>query len=207
MTLGFFKTKVHSTRHYVIVMAFAVVLVLGGLSWYFATRTNIVWEKQDVTDVVAAKSEFARSNPILLEIPALNIKTSFVPPLGLLPDQTVSVPDSYDQVGWYSGGATPGEVGPSVILGHVDSLDGPAIFFSLGQLKEGDDIMVTREDDSVATFTVTKLQRYPQSNFPTLDVYGPTTGAELRLVTCSGTFDKGEQRYSHNLVVYAKLKD
>ena len=207
MVSGFQKTRAYSQRHYVIVMAFAVVLAVGALGWYFSTQTTIVWEKDVTNQEVKASNQFARSNPVLLEIPALNIQTSFVPPLVLQSDQTVSVPDSYTEVGWYSGGATPGEVGPAVILGHVDSKDGPAIFYPLGQLREGDDIVVTRADGTVATFTVTKLQRYPQSNFPTQDVYGPTNEAVLRLVTCTGTFNRGEQKYSHNLVVFAKLKE
>jgi sortase (surface protein transpeptidase) len=207
MVFGFLKTTVHSTRHYVIVMAFAVVLGLSAISWYLTTQTTIVWEANTPAAEMVYESDFARSNPVRLEIPAVNIDTSFVLPLGLAPDQTVTVPDSYDQVGWYEGGATPGEVGPAVILGHVDSLDGPAIFYPLGQLSKGDEVLVTRDDGTTATFVVTKLQRYPQSDFPTMDVYGPTTKPALRLVTCTGNFNKGEQRYSHNLVVYAELKE
>ncbi len=80
------------------------------------------------------------------------------------------------------------------------------MFYKLGQLKVGDEISVTREDGAVATFVVTKTERHPQSNFPTVDVYGPTASSTLRLVTCSGVFNKGSQRYSHNLVVFAELK-
>lgn len=206
MSFGFLKTTVQKKRHYIFVMAFAVGLAIIGLSWHLATQANIVWKKEENVSEVSLTSQFARSNPIRLEIAALNIDTSFVAPLGLMPDQTVSVPNSYDQVGWYSGGPTPGEIGPAVILGHVDSLEGPAIFYSLGQLSKGDEILLTRADGSMATFLVTKLQRYPQSNFPTRDVYGPTDTPTLRLVTCSGLFNKDEQRYSHNLVVYATLK-
>jgi sortase (surface protein transpeptidase) len=128
-----------------------------------------------------------------------------VQPLGLLPDQTVGVPNSYTEVGWYSGGVSPGEVGPSVILGHVDSVDGPAIFYSLGQVKVDDEIEVIREDGTIAKFKVTSLERHSQSDFPTMDVYGPVDKAVLRLVTCSGQFDRGSQRYSHNLIVFAEL--
>lgn len=206
MAFGFIKTKVHSTRHYVIVMAFAVVLTLVTLGLFFLSSTiYYVADSVTGTDSIAA-SQYGRSNPVNLYIPALNLDASFVSPLKLQADQTVGVPDSYNQVGWYEGGATPGEVGPAVILGHVDSKEGPAIFYSLGQLKEGEDIEVTREDGSVAIFVVTKLRRYQQSDFPTQDVYGPTDKPTLRLVTCTGIFNKGEQRYSHNLVVYAELK-
>jgi sortase (surface protein transpeptidase) len=190
-------------RHYVIVMAFVVVLgcVGGGVTWYSLMGNN----PAPLQEITTATTTYTRSAPVRLQIPALNIDTSFVPPLGLNEDQTVSVPDSYTEVGWYKHGATPGEIGPAVILGHVDSVDGPAVFYHLGQLEVGDEINVTRDDGTIAIFTVTKLERHPQSDFPTLSVYGPTDGAELRLVTCSGTFNRGEQRYSHNLVVYATL--
>lgn len=210
MTFGFFKTKVHSTRHYSFVMAFAVVLVVGLV--YVMPYVLLQFHASGPTDASRGDSlstttaTYTRSAPIRIQIPTINLDTTFVPPLGLNADKTVSVPDSYTKVGWYSGGATPGEVGPAVILGHVDSVDGPAIFYSLGQVKVGDEITVTRDDGTVATFLVTELKRYPQSEFPTLAVYGPTTDAELRLVTCTGTFNRGEQRYSHNLVVYATLK-
>lgn len=206
MAFGFIKTKVHSTRHYVIVMTFAVVLTLVTLGWFYGSST-IYYVADSVTGKGGSVAgQYVRSNPVNLYIPALDLDASFVSPLKLQSDQTVGVPDSYDQVGWYEGGATPGEVGPAVILGHVDSKEGPAIFYSLGQLKEGEDIEVTREDGSVAIFVVTKIRRYQQSDFPTQDVYGPTDNPTLRLVTCTGTFNKGEQRYSHNLVVYGELK-
>jgi sortase (surface protein transpeptidase) len=145
------------------------------------------------------------SEPTKLSIPKLNLETDFEAPLGLQPDNSIEVPDSYTQVGWYKFGPTPGEVGPAVILGHVDSYEGPAVFFSLGQLEVGDDIYVTRADGSTAHFKVSEMERNLQAAFPTVKVYGDINHAGLRLVTCSGSFDKGQQRYSHNLIVYAKL--
>jgi sortase (surface protein transpeptidase) len=140
-------------------------------------------------------------------IPKIELDTTFVPPLGLNPDKTVSVPDNYIQVGWYSGGATPGEVGPSVILGHVDSFEGPAVFYKLGKLEAGDEVTITRADGTIAVFEVIDTERYSQDAFPTEKVYGPIDFAGLRLITCTGTFNKAEQKYSHNTVVYAKLKE
>ena len=202
MIAGLYKIIAYSKRHYVFVMAFAVVLT-GTI--YVLTNVPGGGDTNKNVSPVPIESPFARSIPSRLEIPSINLDTTFVSPLGLLPDQTIAVPDNYTQVGWYSGGSTPGENGPAVILGHVDSLDGPAVFYALGQLSEGDEIKVSRQDGTTATFYVTKLQRYPQINFPTLEVYGPTDGPTLRLVTCTGTFDKGVQKYSHNLVVYATL--
>lgn len=202
MIAGLFKTKVYSKRHYALVMAFAIVLI-GAI--YVLINVLRVSDTNKNLLPVPTESPFARAIPSRLEIPAINLNTTFVSPLDLLPDQTIAVPDSYTQVGWYRGGSTPGENGPAVILGHVDSIHGPAVFYALGQLREGDEIRVSRADGTIATFSVTKLKRYPQVNFPTLEVYGPTDSPTLRLVTCTGTFDKGIQKYSHNLVVYATL--
>lgn len=210
MLAGLFKTRAYNKRHYVIVMAFAILLFIGTTTAVLYIRSYVNQDRQEsatiLTEQIVQNNEFVRSAPTRLLIPSINMDTTFVQPLGLLPDQTVGVPNSYTEVGWYSGGVSPGEVGSSVILGHVDSVDGPAVFYSLGQIKVGDEIKVERADGTTATFTVTKLERHPQSDFPTMDVYGPTDKAALRLVTCSGTFNKGAQRYSHNLIVYAQLK-
>jgi sortase (surface protein transpeptidase) len=202
------KEEKKATRHYATVMAFAVGCILGG--WLILNHSSVTSytaaifdrDHQESTEV----SEFDRSAPVNLRIPKIGLDAEFVPPLGLNDDQTVSVPDSYEKVGWYKHGATPGEIGPAVILGHVDSYEGPAVFFSLGQLKSGDEIEVDREDGTTAIFVVDEIRRYDQQDFPTELVYGQIKHAGLRLVTCTGTFNRGIQRYSHNLVVYASLK-
>ena len=167
-------------------------------------------EMPNDTEVVNSNVEsnvpaMAEAIPTKLSIPKLKIETTFEKPLGLAPDGAIEIPESYTQVGWYEHGPTPGEYGPAVILGHVDSVSGPAVFFPLGQLEAGDDIFIDRADGSVAHFIVERLERYEQIAFPTAKVYGNIDYAGLRLITCSGTFIKGEQRYTHNLVVYAKL--
>jgi len=203
------QPKTSASRHYLRVMAFAVVPILIGLALYFFYGGNENLAEPLENTATATTSEavaFARSAPIELRIPKLGLITSFEPPLGLNEDQTIEVPDSYTKVGWYKHGATPGETGPSVILGHVDSFEGPAVFYHLGRLKKGDEIEVKREDGSVALFEVTSTERFDQDDFPTELVYGPTDGAEIRLITCTGVFSKGQQRYSHNLVVFGVLK-
>lgn len=149
------------------------------------------------------------STPVQLIISKLGLEASFEGPLGLSPDGTMEVPRSYDDLGWYQYGPTPGELGPAVIVGHVDSYEGPAVFWPLGQLEIGDEIQVGREDGTTAVFIVTEMGRYGQSaeEFPTAKVYSDLPYAGLRLITCSGYFDRGTQRYSHNLVVYARLVD
>ena len=202
-------------RHYVRVVAFAVLgASLGALiviNFMGATRTVVIHEEIEFKGEVHATPTTAytmpESGPTRLRIPKIYIDTTFENPLGLKPDQTVEVPKSFEKVGWYKYSPTPGELGPAVILGHVDSYLGPAVFIGLGALEPGDEILIDREDGSTATFAVTALERYEQSGFPTELVYGDIDHAGLRLVTCSGTYDHDTLRYSHNTVVYAQLQE
>lgn len=203
------QPKMRATRHNLLVMAFAVVvgIALGFVADYlfFADTEELV--SGLVEQEATTTSQFARSAPVELRIPKLNLETSFEEPLGLKEDRTIEVPDSYTQVGWYENGPTPGEIGPAVILGHVDSYEGPAVFWPLGKLEAGDEVEIDREDGTTAVFVITHSERFDQDEFPTQLVYGPTPDAQLRLITCTGTFNKGAQRYSHNLVVFGVLKE
>ncbi|MGI8667343.1 MAG: class F sortase [Jatrophihabitans sp.] len=125
--------------------------------------------------------------------------------LGLLPDHTLHPPTLYQRAGWYAGGVRPGAVGPAIIAGHVDSYQGPAIFFRLRDIKLGADVAVRDSLGVVRHFTVTDIQRYPKSAFPTEVVYGPTPLPVLRLITCTGDFDASKRSYVDNLVVSARL--
>ena len=196
-------------RHYARVMAFAVLgigFICVGI-FFFGDKNGPSESSEPVAEIVSTTTQFARSAPVLLSIPKLDLETTFETPLGLNDDQTIEVPETYTKVGWYMHGATPGEVGPAVVLGHVDSYQGPAIFYDLGDLEEGDEVAITREDGTTAVFVITGSERFSQDAFPTELVYGPTDTATLRLVTCSGTYDRGTQRYTHNLVVFGELKD
>ncbi len=109
-----------------------------------------------------------------------------------------------DEPGWYDGSPTPGELGPAVILGHVDSArSGPAVFYDLAALLPGDTIGVTRADGTTVTFRVDEVARYPKRAFPTEAVYGDLDHAGLRLITCGGDFDRSAGSYEDNIVVYA----
>jgi sortase (surface protein transpeptidase) len=147
-----------------------------------------------------------RSEPVRLIIPSIGLNSTFVSPLSIASDGTVTVPDNYSEVGWYGAGASPGEVGSAVILGHVDSIAGPAVFYDLKKLKPNDEIVIIRADGSVVKFLVEFFENYSQDKFPAELVYGYSQEPVLRLVTCSGYFSHVTQRYSHNLVVYANLK-
>ncbi len=204
-----------TARHYARVVAFAVfgcsVGVLAML-WAYPTATRLLIEyrqsaQKNIVEVQggATTSPYTRSAPISIRIPSIGVDAMFEAPLELNDDQTIEVPDSFEKVGWYKLGASPGEVGPAVILGHVDSYEGPAVFFSLGQLSSGDRIYITRSDGTEVEFKVDYFERYPVEEFPTEKVYGKTSGSELRLITCTGVYNHGTLRYNKNLVVYATL--
>jgi len=142
--------------------------------------------------------------PVSLNIPAIGVSVS-LSALGLNPTGTVQVPTDYQQPGWYDLGPSPGQLGSSVILGHVDNLQGPAIFFHLRTLKAGDDVVVTLADGVVTTFVVKSVVSYLKTGFPAEEVYGTHGNDALQLVTCGGTFDTATGHYLSNVVVYSTL--
>jgi hypothetical protein len=148
-----------------------------------------------------------RSTPVRLTIPAIGVDTPLIE-LGLHSDGTIEVPPVAGKApaGWYRNLASPGEVGPAVMLGHVDSArDGPAVFFRLRQLRPGDQVTVKRADGRTAVFTVDRVAEYSKAAFPTGEVYGGLDHAALRLVTCGGQFDKYRRQYLGNVVAFATL--
>lgn len=146
------------------------------------------------------------SGPAGLRVPAIDVETDDLLPLQVRSDGELDVPEEPDTVGWYEAGASPGQQGAAVIGAHVDSPTGPAVFFRLAELRPGDEVTVPRADGVDAVFEVYGVEQYSKDDFPTREVYGSTGGrAELRLVTCGGTFDRGEHEYTGNVVVYAEL--
>lgn len=148
-----------------------------------------------------------RSVPTKLSIPTLKVNAP-VEQVGLADDGTVQTPalDEPNMTGWYKHGPTPGQKGPAVILGHVDSAkNGPAVFYKLRSLKQGDKLTVQRKDGSSADFTVQKSKDVSKQQFPTKQVYGDIPYAGLRLITCGGAFDKSKGSYEDNIIVFAKL--
>ncbi|MEV7553029.1 class F sortase [Amycolatopsis sp. NPDC089917] len=154
----------------------------------------------------AAVEGMPKADPVSIDVPKIEAKSSLVP-LGLNADNTVEVPPVTQpmQAGWYENGPTPGEVGPSVILGHVDGNKQKGIFFRLKELAPGDKISIARKDGTTAEFAVTKVDRVAKDKFPTDAVYGDTTEPELRLITCGGVFDKASRNYLDNIIVFARL--
>jgi hypothetical protein len=150
----------------------------------------------------AAGSQSAVAPPVRVRIPAAHVDTP-LQRLGRAADGTLQVPSRWDVAGWYAEGPRPGQPGPAVIVGHVDSTSGPAVFFHLSTLDAGDLIYVDRADRSTAAFRVTSLSRIPSNRFPTDLVYAPTLEVSLRLLTCGGTFDSTTKQYRDNVIVFA----
>jgi sortase (surface protein transpeptidase) len=140
--------------------------------------------------------------PRRIAIPAIGVSAPLVA-LGLAPDRSMETPTRWEDAGWYEPGPEPGERGPAVIAGHVDSKGGPAVFYRLRELRRGDAIRIVRGDGSVVRFRVEGLERWPKAKFPTRRVFGPTRGSTLRLITCSGDFDAATGHYVDNTIVYA----
>jgi hypothetical protein len=148
------------------------------------------------------------STPRSITIPAIHVHSS-LQKLGLSSPGVMQVPvpgPLYNEAGWYKYSATPGALGPSVIVGHVDSAaEGPSVFFLLGGLKPHDRVFVSLANGSVAQFTVDAVRRYAKVNFPTQLVFGKTNHADLRLVTCGGPFDAATGHYLDNIIILATL--
>ncbi|MEU8269372.1 class F sortase [Sphaerisporangium sp. NPDC049002] len=155
---------------------------------------------------VSADPVLVRSEPRRLDIPKIGVHVS-LGRLGLKPDGTVRIPpvEHPEWAGWYEKGASPGERGAAVILGHVDGGGRKGVFFDLGRMRAGDAVSVTRTDGSVARFVVESVELVPKNKFPSRRVYGPLGHAGLRLVTCGGTFNRQTGHYTGNVIVYAYL--
>lgn len=147
----------------------------------------------------------APSEPTRIRIKRVEINAP-VQEVGQNKDKSIEVPPLFENVtGWYNLGPTPGEIGPAIIVGHVDTIEGPSVFYRLKDLSPGDIIEVTRKDKKVVKFKVTGLEQFSQNKFPTEKVYGNIDHAGLRLITCGGTFNQQTQQYTANTVVFAEM--
>lgn len=158
------------------------------------------------SSVPPAPSVLPRSAPVSLSVPAAGISSPLLQ-LGLRENGTLEVPPEPpgSPAGWYTESPTPGEQGPAVMLGHVNATGGgPGVFADLRALQPGDRLSVAREDGTTAVFAVDRGEQYGKDDFPTLEVYGNTEGAELRLITCDG-YDPETGEFEDNYVVYASL--
>ncbi|WP_194892417.1 class F sortase [Catenulispora pinisilvae] len=143
--------------------------------------------------------------PTAISIPEIGVSHTLMQ-LGQNSDGSVATPPLTTPAipGWYRYSPAPGQVGPAVIVGHIDGTTGAeGVFYNLGALRPGDTVDVTRSDNTAAVFRIDGVEKYAKSSFPTLTVYGNTTNPQLRLITCAGPFEN--QHYQDDIVVYATL--
>jgi hypothetical protein len=159
-----------------------------------------------VPNQIDLSSQFvdSESPPTRLRIASLGVDTT-LESLDMDKSGVLGSPKVYGEAGWFAEGTVPGDPGPAVLAGHVDSKTGPAVFYKLHQLKAGDPIDVQR-DGKWLTFNVTASEHYAKAKFPSGRVYGPTPVPELRLITCGGEFDQNRHSYRDNIVVFAVLQ-
>ncbi|UUU40347.1 class F sortase [Streptomyces sp. NBC_00162] len=153
----------------------------------------------------ASATPLPASAPVRVRIPAAGVDASPLLTLGLAADGTVEVPSvaDGDKIGWYGKGVTPGETGPAVLIGHFDTVRGPAVLKDVSRVRAGDEITVSRADGSTAVFRVRELEQVDKKRFPTDKVYGDTARPELRVITCGGRITDGHR--PDNIILYADL--
>ncbi|WP_194908588.1 class F sortase [Catenulispora rubra] len=158
-----------------------------------------------VTPTTPQKPPAPAATPTAISIPEIGVNHTLIQ-LGQNSDGTIQTPPLTEPEvpGWYRYSPTPGQVGPAVIVGHIDGTTGAeGVFYNLGALRPGETVDVTRSDHTVAVFRIDGVNKYAKSSFPTLTVYGNTTNPQLRLITCAGPFEN--QHYLDDIVVYATL--
>ncbi|WCO65752.1 sortase [Iamia majanohamensis] len=142
-------------------------------------------------------------DPARLVIEKIGVDTDFVP-LELDDAGRLQAPETADVAGWHVGGPEPGEPGAAVVAGHYDSRTGPGVFYELGELEAGDEVVIGGEH-GLAVFVVDRVETYSKEAVPA-EVYTPTPEASLRLITCGGRFDQSSRHYEDNVVVWASLR-
>jgi sortase (surface protein transpeptidase) len=146
------------------------------------------------------------NTPVRIEVASIGASAP-IDPLGLNADGSLAVPTDFRRAGYYTGRSIPGEIGPAIIVAHVNSKSGPAVFAHLRDVQPGAEVVVTRADGSRIVFVVDRVERHPKNAFPTAEVYGPTPDATLRLITCGGSFDRATGHYRDNYIAFAHRRD
>jgi len=196
----------------------AVVLAAGGVAVLGADTPGVVAAPKPPPAVAPAPApaptwtvapapqtppaETAR--PVRVRIPAIGVDSAIID-IGVDRAGVLIPPATTDITGWFSAGPVPGTVGPALLAGHVDSRAGPGVFFRLGSLRPGDEVVVARADGSTVAFTVESTVRVAKVAFPTELVYSPLPVPMLRLITCGGEFDNDARSYRDNIIVDAVL--
>lgn len=192
----------------------AVVLVLVGV---FATGAGLghasgqTWSAWFAgRDEPASAAEPAPpqrpSQPVRITIPSIGVDAS-VHPVGLAADGSIAVPDvhRHHETGWYEGGPAPGQAGPAILVGHVDSRTGPSVFYDLRHVKPGSRVDVNLADGSLVSFEITSVEYFDKAKLPAERVYGDFSAPQLRLITCGGRWLGSDVGYSDNVIAFATL--
>jgi LPXTG-site transpeptidase (sortase) family protein len=198
-------------------LAAGLVVIAGGTTGLLLTRHSAAAMRPAAATVAAlpaptgpivAPPQSAAPEPVAapvsLTIPLIGVQTNLIT-LGLASDGELQVPPltMASVAGWYTGSPRPGAIGSAIIVGHIDSNNGPGVFYHLDKLTSGDKVYVKRSDGTLVEFRVTAVKSYLKDAFPTEEVYGAVPDAELRLITCGGAFDPATGHYVNNVVVYA----
>lgn len=174
---------------------------------YAAASFEAARPPSDVTVPLIPPAALGRSLPVAITIPSIGV-SSTIGEVGLAPDGSIEVPaigPDYDRAAWYRFSPTPGERGPAIIEGHLDTPTGaPSVFYRLAELAAGDELEVARADGRTLTYSITEVVRYAKAAFPTGAVYGDLDHPGLRLLTCGGSLDEAGN-YRDNVVVFATL--
>ncbi|MGW5741909.1 class F sortase [Amycolatopsis sp. NPDC003861] len=186
-------------------VALALVLALAGCGTAEPPKAA---PPAPVPSSVPVTVPFKGLRPTSVKIPKIGAESSLLA-VAVKPDGSISVPSVHTpmQAAWYKLSPVPGDVGPAIVLGHVDGDKKPGIFFKLKELAPGDEVDVDRSDGKKLKFVVDRVTQVPKETFPREAVYGNSSAPELRLITCGGAFDHAEHSYKDNIVVYAKLAD
>jgi hypothetical protein len=163
-------------------------------------------EGAPTTTAGAPSATTTTSTGYTLTIDRLGIVETPLEPVGLNPDHTIAVPPVTEpgQAAVYNRGPMPGQVGPTIVLGHVNGSGRPGVFARLADLHQGDTIHTTAPDGAVTAFRVYRTAVVDKDDYPTHDVYSDTPGPELRLITCGGELDRSAHNYLGQVIVWAR---
>lgn len=206
--------KVHTGRNLLI----GLVVLLAGLALIFSMAPGSTGSLFGATAAATSgegeatpgsdAAPLVAATPTKVSVPSIAAESSLVA-TGLQPDGSLAVPpvDRPMQASWYDQSPTPGEVGPAIVLGHVNGNGQPGIFAELNEVAAGQEVIVDRADGSQAVFRVSHVDNFRKDSFPTDLVYNDTPNSQLRLITCGGEYDAANRSYLSNVIVYADLVD
>lgn len=197
-------------RPHVVVATVLIVIGLCGTGWFGSQIAQghkleplKTFSSPPPAKEATSVKPLPKSTPTHISVSSVGIDAP-ITPVGQDAEGSIEMPPLFDwTTGWYKYSPTPGEVGPSIIVGHVDTYKGISVFWKLRDVKQGDVIEITRADGSTVKFRVSGLKQFEQANFPTQEVYGNLKYPGLRLITCGGSFNQQTESYTQNTVVYA----